>query len=123
MGKKFERCVKKVRHKSKKVNPYAVCKSSINMSRELKIGTMIERKEHGFSYAISKKIARDHIRENRNYYSINKKHFTSTNDKHRHIWIFTKKRTSINSRHSHPINLKKMIAEKGRTNHTHRLLK
>ena len=69
MGKKFERCVKKVRESSKKVNPYAVCKASINISRELRIGTNIEMKEHGFPIVISKKIARDHIKEFPKYYT------------------------------------------------------
>lgn len=37
--------------------------------RELDIGTRIERKEHGFSLAISRKIARDHIEEFPKYYT------------------------------------------------------
>lgn len=37
--------------------------------RELKIGTRIERKEHGFNIKISKKIAMDHIKEYPQYYT------------------------------------------------------
>lgn len=37
--------------------------------RELDIGTRIERREHGFSIAVSRKIARDHIEEYPRYYT------------------------------------------------------
>ena len=37
--------------------------------RELEIGTMIEKREHGFSLAVSKKIAMDHIKEFPRYYT------------------------------------------------------
>lgn len=36
MPKKFDRCVKKVRKQSPKVNPYAVCKSSMKKSKKKK---------------------------------------------------------------------------------------
>lgn len=71
MGKKLERCVKEVKKKSKNINPYAVCRASLNKSikRELEIGTRIERKEHGFNLNISRKIAKDHIKEFSKYYT------------------------------------------------------
>ena len=71
MPKKIKRCVRKVRKKGRKVNPYAVCKSSMRKSfeRELRIGTRVERKEHGFNLRISKKIAKDHIKEFPKYYT------------------------------------------------------
>lgn len=37
--------------------------------RELDTGTRIERKEHGFSIPISRKIAMDHIKEFSKYYT------------------------------------------------------
>ena len=37
--------------------------------RELKIGTMIEKREHGFSIPISRKIARDHIKKYPKYHT------------------------------------------------------
>jgi len=37
--------------------------------KELEIGTKIEKKEHGFSMAISRKIALDHIKEFPKYYT------------------------------------------------------
>lgn len=49
--------------------------------------------------------------------------FTSFNNDHRHTWKKGNKRTSTDSGHSHPINLKRMLAEKGKTNHIHKLLK
>ena len=67
MGKKLDRCVRKVEKRIK--NPYAICKSSIDISRELKIGTRIEKKEHGFNLRISRKIAMDHIKEFPKYYT------------------------------------------------------
>ncbi len=42
---------------------------SVVSKRELDIGTMIEKKEHGFSMAVSRKIARDHISEFPKYYT------------------------------------------------------
>ena len=33
------------------------------IEKELKIGTAVEKREHGFSIIISRKIARDHIKE------------------------------------------------------------
>ena len=42
---------------------------SVISKRELDIGTMIEKKEHGFSMAVSRKIARDHISEFPKYYT------------------------------------------------------
>lgn len=91
--------------------------------RELDIGTRIERREHEFSIAVSRKIARDHIRKNPYYYSMDKKHFTSIKNGHKHFWKYNNKRTSIDDNHSHPINFKKMVAEKGRSDHIHKLLK
>ncbi len=49
--------------------------------------------------------------------------FTSFNNGHRHTWKNEDSRTSIDDGHSHPINLKKMLADKGNTYHTHKLLK
>lgn len=40
--------------------------------RELAIGTMIEKKEHGFNLIISRKIAMDHIKESPKYYTHNR---------------------------------------------------
>ena len=37
--------------------------------RELRIGTIIERKEHGFNLCVSRKIAMDHIKEFPRYYT------------------------------------------------------
>lgn len=37
--------------------------------KELRIGTMIEKKEHGFCMRISRKIAMDHIQEIPKYYT------------------------------------------------------
>ena len=37
--------------------------------RELDIGTRIERREHGFSITVSRKIARDHIERYPRYYT------------------------------------------------------
>lgn len=55
---------------------------------------------------------------------VSKKRFsTSKNNGHRHSWRFGDKRTSIDSGHSHSINFKKKIAEKGKTNHIHKLLR
>lgn len=34
MASKFARCVRKVRKKNKKVNPYAVCKVSLKKNRK-----------------------------------------------------------------------------------------
>lgn len=54
---------------------------------------------------------------------VKKRFLTSITNSHRHTWNTKDKRTSIDDGHSHPINIKKKIAEKGRTNHTHKLLK
>ena len=90
--------------------------------RELEIGTKIERKEHGFNLRISRKIAMDHILENPKYYTRKNKRITSINNGHRHTWKLFDKRTSVNSRHSHPIDFNNKIAKIGNTRHTHRLL-
>jgi len=45
-----------------------VVKNMVN-KRELDIGTRIEKKEHGFSITISRKIAMDHIKEFPRYYT------------------------------------------------------
>ena len=37
--------------------------------KELEIGTKIEKEEHGYSVSISRKIARDHIKEFPKYYT------------------------------------------------------
>lgn len=54
---------------------------------------------------------------------VSKTYITSKNDGHIHTWRYGDKRTSINSRHSHPIDFNKRIAKKGKTNHTHKLLR
>ena len=54
---------------------------------------------------------------------VKRKFLTSVNNFHTHTWKFGDKRTSINNSHSHPINFRKKLAEKGKTNHTHKLLK
>lgn len=71
MDKGLERCIKKVKKKINRVNPYAVCRASMNKSikREIDIGTRTERKEHGFNLRISRKIAMDHIKETPKYYT------------------------------------------------------
>lgn len=51
------------------------------------------------------------------------KYYTSTDLGHRHTYDKKNKNTSFDNRHSHPLDLKKGIAKKGSTNHTHRLLK
>lgn len=92
--------------------------------KKLGIGTRIEMKEHGFNIKISRKIAMDHLKDNPNYYSKNKKvYLTSKNNGHTHNWRYKINRTSINSGHSHPLDFNKRIAKRGRTNHIHRLLK
>ncbi len=50
------------------------------------------------------------------------RHITSKNHGHRHTWSKKNKRTSVNAGHSHPINLKLKLAQRGKTDHTHRLL-
>lgn len=92
---------------------------------ELDFGTFIETMEHGFSKKVSRKIAKDHLDENIRYYTKDKRknYLTSKNNGHRHIWNYFNKKTSIDSGHFHKVNLKKMIAEKGNTDHTHKLLK
>ncbi len=51
------------------------------------------------------------------------KRFLTSKDKgHRHTWRRGDKRTSKNSGHTHAIDLKKGIAKKGKTDHSHRLL-
>lgn len=42
---------------------------NIVSKRELDIGTRIEKHGHGFSIAVSRKIARDHIEEYPKYYT------------------------------------------------------
>ena len=41
----------------------------ISFLRQLNRGTKKEKKEHGFNYKISRKIALDHLKENKNYYN------------------------------------------------------
>ena len=47
--------------------------TSEDIDKELRIGTTIERKEHGFILRISRKIARDHIKE---FLKYNKLYYT-----------------------------------------------
>ena len=44
-------------------------KRNVVSKRELDIGTRIERREHSFSIAVSRKIARDHISIYPKYYT------------------------------------------------------
>lgn len=53
----------------------------------------------------------------------NKYYITSENNGHTHLWKEDKKFTSFDAGHNHPLNLKKMIAIKGKSNHIHKLLK
>ena len=50
------------------------------------------------------------------------KYYTSYDNGHRHSWSKNKKITSIDSEHSHKVDLKKKLALKGQTDHTHRLI-
>ncbi len=51
------------------------------------------------------------------------KYFTSWVNGHKHTWKRGNKRTSVDAGHSHPINFSRKMAEKGRTDHTHKLLR
>lgn len=69
---KYESCVKQLKTKNGKYNPFAVCKSSIYNkdkfnSYQLKKGTKVEM-EHTNNPKIAEKIAIDHLKENPNYY-------------------------------------------------------
>lgn len=70
MPAKLDRCVKKVKAKQKgkkkKYNPYAVCKSAMK-KKQLKKGATIEL-EHTTSMKKAKEIAKEHLKENPNYY-------------------------------------------------------
>jgi len=52
-----------------------------------------------------------------------KKKLTSRNNKHTHTWSWKNKRTSVDAGHSHKLSFNKMLALKGKTNHSHKLLK
>lgn len=69
-----------------------------------------EMEEHGMNFNTAKRIVMDHL-----------KHFTYSVNGHNHTWRRKDKRTSIDSGHSHPIDLRNMIARMGRTNHVHKL--
>ena len=42
---------------------------------------------------------------------------------HVHTWKDGAIRTDVKMMHSHPINLKRMLAEKGTSDHTHKLIR
>ena len=54
---------------------------------------------------------------------VKQKYITSSEYKHNHTWRWGDKKTSIDMGHSHPLNFNKMLAEKGRSDHIHKLLK
>ena len=90
MTKKFKRCVKKVKkQRPKVVNPYAICKWSMNRRKQLMMGIRVER-EHSKSLNFIKeyykkhkkfpskkemtlKIVQDHLKEDPYYYTKLKK--------------------------------------------------
>jgi len=51
-----------------KLRKWRLKAKQINFLRQLNKGVKTERKEHGFNWKISRKIALDHLKENKNYY-------------------------------------------------------